>query len=78
MKKLSLLINRVVVGLFRVVYVCVRPLLGPRNVCRFTPSCSQYTELALKKYGVLKGSYLACKRVLKCHPFHVGGYDPVP
>lgn len=78
MKKISLLVNRVILGLLVAGYTCVRPLLGPRGVCRFTPTCSQYAKLALQKYGVLKGSWLACKRVLKCHPFHAGGYDPVP
>ncbi len=46
--------------------------------CRFIPTCSEYALLALEKYGVLKGSLLAIKRILKCHPFHKGGYDPLP
>ena len=45
--------------------------------CRFVPTCSEYALLAIEKYGVLKGSFLTCKRLLKCHPFHAGGYDPV-
>jgi len=45
--------------------------------CRFTPSCSEYSIEALKEYGTVKGSYLTFKRILKCHPFHPGGYDPV-
>lgn len=45
--------------------------------CRFYPTCSQYALDAVKKYGCLKGGYLAIKRILKCHPFHPGGYDPV-
>ena len=51
-------------------------LKGP--TCRFTPTCSAYALEALEKYGALKGSYLAVRRLLKCHPFHPGGYDPVP
>ncbi len=47
-------------------------------VCRFTPTCSAYTYQAIDKYGVIKGGYLGAKRILKCHPFHKGGYDPVP
>ncbi|HAA89706.1 MAG: Putative membrane protein insertion efficiency factor [Thermoanaerobacterales bacterium 50_218] len=46
--------------------------------CRFYPSCSDYAIVALKKYGLFKGLLLAAKRVLRCHPWSVGGYDPVP
>ena len=46
--------------------------------CRFTPTCSQYAMEAVEKYGALKGGYLALRRILRCHPFHAGGYDPVP
>jgi len=45
--------------------------------CRFSPTCSAYAMEAIEKYGALKGSYMAFKRILKCHPFHPGGYDPV-
>lgn len=52
------------------------PLLG--NRCRFYPSCSQYAQTAINRYGVLRGLLMASKRLLSCHPFHPGGYDPVP
>jgi putative membrane protein insertion efficiency factor len=52
------------------------PWLPP--TCRFTPSCSQYAKEAVNKYGAFHGISLALKRLLKCHPFHAGGYDPVP
>lgn len=44
-------------------------------VCRFTPTCSQYAYEAIKKYGAIKGGFLSIKRILKCHPYHKGGYD---
>jgi uncharacterized protein len=46
--------------------------------CRFTPSCSTYGYQAIEKYGVMKGGWMAVKRIGRCHPFHPGGYDPVP
>ncbi len=54
----------------------ISPLLGPR--CRFYPSCSSYAEEAIKVPGVVKGGWLAIKRIGRCHPFNEGGVDPVP
>lgn len=49
----------------------------PNGFCRFHPHCSEYSYQAIKKYGVIKGSFLSIKRISRCHPFHQGGYDPV-
>jgi hypothetical protein len=53
----------------------ISPLKPPS--CRFYPTCSQYTLQALEKYGAMKGIFIAVKRIIKCHPFHPGGYDPL-
>jgi uncharacterized protein len=62
--------------LLRVYQLGISPFLGAR--CRFYPSCSAYAIEAIDRYGALKGSGLAAKRLCKCHPWHPGGYDPVP
>lgn len=54
----------------------ISPLKPP--CCRFTPTCSEYALEAVKRYGPWKGTWLSVKRIAKCHPFHKGGYDPLP
>lgn len=68
--------KRVLLWLIRFYQRQISPGLPPS--CRFTPTCSEYARQAIEKYGALKGTYLAVRRLLKCHPFHPGGYDPVP
>lgn len=61
------------IGFYR---ICLSPFLP--QACRFYPSCSLYAQEALLRHGLIKGIYLAVRRLLKCHPYHPGGYDPVP
>jgi putative membrane protein insertion efficiency factor len=64
------------IALIRIYQLFVSPLLG--NHCRFYPSCSQYAREAIEQHGALRGVWLAIRRLLRCHPWHEGGVDPVP
>ena len=68
--------KQIAILLIRFYQKCISPLFPPH--CRFYPTCSQYALEAVEKYGFLRGGFLAVKRILKCHPYHKGGYDPVP
>ena len=63
-------------GLIRLYQITLSPLLPPS--CRFEPSCSRYAYQAIDRFGFFKGGWLAAKRLSRCHPFHPGGFDPVP
>ncbi len=69
--------KKLLIQIIKVYRKYISPLKG-RPTCIYYPTCSQYAIEALEKYGVVKGTYLAVKRILRCHPFHKGGYDPVP
>jgi len=62
-----------IIGLYRYV---LSPILGPS--CRFTPTCSEYAQTAVMRFGVFKGGWIAIKRIVSCHPWGKSGYDPVP
>jgi uncharacterized protein len=62
--------------LIRAYQLVLSPLLGPS--CRFYPSCSQYGLEAIEAHGALRGTWLTARRICRCHPFHPGGFDPVP
>ncbi|HEY6190023.1 MAG TPA: membrane protein insertion efficiency factor YidD [Pyrinomonadaceae bacterium] len=65
----------VLVILLRFYKAALSPLLPPS--CRFVPSCSEYAREAIERHGAVRGSYMGARRLLRCHPFHPGGYDPV-
>ncbi|HET6516068.1 MAG TPA: membrane protein insertion efficiency factor YidD [Thermodesulfovibrionales bacterium] len=67
--------TRILISLIKVYQHVISPLFAPS--CRFAPSCSLYSIEALKRYGAWKGTYLSIRRIVKCNPFHPGGYDPV-
>ncbi|WP_330217626.1 membrane protein insertion efficiency factor YidD [Endozoicomonas numazuensis] len=71
-----LLPKRIAMGLIKVYRYCLSPIMARH--CRFYPSCSSYAQESLEHHGFLKGSYLTLKRLLRCHPWHPGGFDPVP
>lgn len=70
------MVARLFMQLIRLYQRFISPLLGPK--CRFHPTCSHYGYECLRLHGALKGSYLTARRILRCHPFHPGGYDPPP
>lgn len=65
----------VLIFFLRAYKLLISPILPPS--CRFTPTCSEYAMEAINKYGAMRGIYLGARRILRCHPFHPGGYDPV-
>lgn len=73
---MSVMINKALIALIRFYQLAISPFTPPS--CRFHPTCSHYGIEALKRFGPIKGSWLTAIRILKCHPFHPGGFDPVP
>ena len=67
----------IILLIIRFYQVFISPAL-PANTCRFYPTCSRYGFEVVKKYGAIKGTYLAIRRIIRCNPFNEGGYDPVP
>ncbi len=75
MKFISNFFKKIMILLIKFYQKIISPLFP--STCRFTPTCSTYFIQALEKYGPIKGGYLGIKRILKCHPWHEGGYDPL-
>ncbi len=76
MYRVNEIIKKLLLILIKIYQVCISPYLG--RSCRFYPTCSNYAYQAINSYGIFKGVYLSIKRILKCHPFCPGGFDPVP
>ena len=76
MGTIKLMLQQIVCLPIKLYQYLISPLLKPS--CRYYPTCSQYAESAIKHYGVAKGLWLAIKRLLRCHPWARGGYDPIP
>ena len=74
-KYFKLFARRIIVVSIKTYQMVLSPLFPPS--CIYTPTCSQYAIDAVRKYGILKGGFLALRRILRCTPFHTGGYDPV-
>jgi uncharacterized protein len=70
------MLQKMMIGLIRFYQIAISPLKPPS--CRFYPTCSHYGLEAVKRFGPFKGGWLALRRITKCHPFHPGGFDPVP
>ncbi len=64
--------------LIKIYQICISPFTGGRAVCRFVPTCSEYTRMAIEKYGFFRGCFLGLKRISRCRPGGGYGYDPVP
>lgn len=76
LRRVASTVRRLLLLLIRAYQLGISPLLGAR--CRFYPSCSCYMHTAIVEHGVLRGTWLGARRILRCHPLHPGGYDPVP
>lgn len=70
------MLKKVFISLIRFYQIVISPLKPP--TCRFYPTCSHYGLQSIQRFGAIKGGWLTIKRILKCHPFHPGGVDPVP
>ena len=78
MQNKNSILQIIAIKLVRMYQLCISPFTGGRAVCRFTPTCSEYTAQAIQKYGAIRGTWLGIKRISRCRPHGGFGYDPVP
>jgi conserved hypothetical protein YidD len=69
-------VKKIALGLIKLYQSTISKVLP--SSCRYTPTCSEYTSEAINRYGFFKGTWMGTKRIVRCHPWHEGGYDPVP
>jgi putative membrane protein insertion efficiency factor len=69
-------VKKIALGLIKLYQSTISKVLP--SSCRYTPTCSEYTSEAINRYGIFKGTWIGTKRIARCHPWHEGGYDPVP
>ena len=69
-------VKKIALGLIKMYQSTISKVLP--SSCRYTPTCSEYTSEAINRYGIFKGTWMGTKRIARCHPWHEGGYDPVP
>ena len=78
MKNLNKIPRKIGIGLIVFYQKCISPIFGGRAVCRFTPTCSEYTKIAISRYGLVRGIIMGVRRISRCRPGGGCGFDPVP
>lgn len=78
MHKIKSVFTIIAIAMVRFYQLAISPVIGGRAACRFTPTCSEYTRIAIEKHGIIRGVYMGFRRICRCRPGGGCGYDPVP
>ena len=78
MHKIKSVFTIIAIAMVRFYQLAISPVIGGRAACRFTPTCSEYTRIAIEKHGIIRGVYMGFRRICRCRPGGGYGYDPVP